>query len=60
MPAATPTDILFHGFMMPSPNRLLKKAHLSIADCGMWNPRAASHLDLFEQPGEKSVFEHPA
>jgi hypothetical protein len=26
----------------------------------MRNPRAALHLDLFEQPGRKRVFQHPA
>jgi len=54
----------------PVSNRLLKKAHLR-----RWNAQAlvaayleyaslglshsALHLDLFEQPGRKRVFQHP-
>ena len=52
-------------------DRLLKKAHLprwpasplaatyvEYASLGLW--RAALHLDLFEQPRQKRVFQHPA
>jgi hypothetical protein len=42
------------------PSRLLKKAHLRTPILRMGTRRAALHLDLFEQPGQKRVFQHPA
>ena len=53
----------------PCPSRLLKKAHLRRTDqvrlapapiLRMGTRRAALHLDLFERPGRKRVFQHPA
>jgi hypothetical protein len=66
-----PLDGRGHRRAAGASSRLLKKAHLRrwltralvaayLEYASLGPARAALHLDLFEQPGEKRIFQQPA